>query len=128
LRGIIGEITEDIQLKTPSYFSVQVKNSNGQSIVGTNLSRVANNSLSSMASFSGKYYSTKYPIEILAEGIRQNLGITERKLIESYQKEIVLILGNCEIQGQVTDEGGNPIKNIVVTVNSIGEGRIHLFK
>jgi hypothetical protein len=126
LRGITGDITKDIQLKTPSYFSVQVKNSDGQSIVGTNLSRVANNSLSPMASFSGKYYSTKYPIEILAEGIRQNLGITERKLIESYQKEIVIKLGNCEIQGQVTDEGGNPIKNISVTVNSIGEGENEL--
>ena len=120
-QDIDKSITRDIYLKTPSPFSVQVYDPAGQKISDIPIrAENANIYRMGMGSDPDQYYVTKYPVKIFADGSLQNLGISERKLIEGYQKEIILTLGNCEIQGKVTDENEYPIKHINIKVTSIG--------
>jgi hypothetical protein len=116
INNVTKDILKDVRLKTPITFSVAVEDSDGQNIdeTGFNLS-------GARKAEPGKYYATNYPLWVFAEGIKKNLGITERRRIETYQKEIVLKIGNCTLEGQVVDEMGAPINNISVDVNSIKE-------
>lgn len=118
--NISRNISKDIYLGIPLIFSVQVKAFGGQTVLGTT-ARGVDTYLFRLDSQSDKYYSLGYPFTIFAEGIRYNQGITERKQITRFQKEIELTLGNCDVQGQVMGENELPINNIHVAVNAVGE-------
>jgi hypothetical protein len=119
LNGIAEDIQKNIQLKTPEVFSVRVIDSSGNTLDGLDI-KAENSSTGRLSPDSNKYYVTQYPANIYADGIGHNLGITQKKSIENNKREVLLSLGNCEIQGEVVDEDKRPIKNITVTVDSIG--------
>jgi hypothetical protein len=121
-RNVPTDFAEEanIYLKTPLMFSVRVKDAGGGNVLGLT-TRGIDMLVYGPDSQSSEYFSAGYPNTIFAAGIRYNQGITGRKHVERYQKEIELTLGNCDVQGQVMDENQEPIKNISVSVNTVGE-------
>jgi hypothetical protein len=112
--------TTNIYLKTPQMFSVRITDASNANIMGLTVKAI-DMPVYGPDSQSNKYFSTVYPVTLFAEGLRSNQGMTERKHIARYQREIELKLGSCDIQGHVVDENGLPIKNIYVSVNTVGE-------
>jgi hypothetical protein len=119
MNSITQNVTKEIYLKTPQIFSIVVEDSAGRTVRGTTVT-AEEAAIHRLGIEPDQYYATRYPFTTYAEGIEKNLGITERETVDNYQKDIILKLGSCTIQGQVTDDTGNPVKDLVVAVYSVG--------
>jgi beta-lactamase regulating signal transducer with metallopeptidase domain len=117
LRGrfVLGH-EELIMLDIPSLFSVRVEDEKNNPVSGLSIRGDVNSALEK-----NKYYTVGSNPYVYAEGIRNNLGLTNRKSVVSPDEEVVLKLGNCNLQGQAVDEQGKPIENILIEFQSLEE-------
>ncbi len=103
-------------------FSVQVVGSGGRVIERARVhgrSPEGTNVLGRRAD--GRYYSRTYPFQVFADGLEQNLGVTEVVTVAEFQPEIRLhIPPGGNLHGSVADREGAPVKAFSVTVDHHG--------
>jgi len=109
---ISKDLEKNVYLTRHRLFDVRVRDVAGNDIQGISVMGLSPDGIEVLqeAKENAKYYSTEYPFTIFGRGIMNNLGFTKVEWIDKYRNEIVLTLGQCVIQGRVTDEIGNPIK------------------
>lgn len=109
---ISKDLEKNVYLTRHRLFDVRVRDVAGNDIQGISVMGLSPDGIEVLqeAKENAKYYSTEYPFNIFGRGIMNNLGFTKVEWIDKYRNEIVLTLGQCVIQGRVTDEIGNPIK------------------
>ena len=67
------------------------------------------------------YQASEYPFRIYATALHVGLGITEAKVIRSYQPNIVLrVKGGGRIEGNVADTDGNPVRDFTIVLRKDG--------
>ena len=67
------------------------------------------------------YQATEYPFRIYATALHLGLGITEAKVIRSYQPNIDLrVRGGGRIEGNVADSDGNPVRDFTIVLRKDG--------
>lgn len=132
------EVTQDTEIfpvlekyKTYRSFTVRVYDSKGQIVedpfvIGTALesgkgvvSPVAGNIARSKPPQT--YHASEYPFRIYATALHLGRGITEAKVIHSYQANIDLrIGGGGKIEGNVADTDGNPVRDFTIVLRKDG--------
>ena len=67
------------------------------------------------------YHASEYPFRIYATALHLGSGITEAKVIHSYQANIDLrIRGGGRIEGNVADTDGNPVRDFTIVLRKDG--------
>ena len=67
------------------------------------------------------YHATEYPFRIYATALHLGRGITEAKVIRSYQANIDLrVKGGGRIEGNVADSDGNPVRDFTIVLRKDG--------
>ena len=67
------------------------------------------------------YQATEYPFRIYATALHLGLGITEAKVIRSYQPNIDLrVRSGGRIEGNVADSDGNPVRDFTIVLRKDG--------
>ena len=132
------DVTEDTEIfpvleryKKYRRFEVRVYDSKGQVVtdpfvIGTALesgkgvvSPVAGNVVRSKRP--PTYHATEYPFRIYATALHLGRGITEAKVIRSYQANIDLrVRGGGRIEGNVADSDGNPVRDFTIVLRKDG--------
>lgn len=132
------EVTQDTEVfpvleKYKKYrsFTVRVYDSKGQIVedpfvIGTALES-GKGAVSPVAGNFGRskppqtYHASEYPFRIYATALHLGLGITEAKVIRSYQANIDLrVKGGGRIEGNVADSDGNPVRDFTIVLRKDG--------
>ena len=67
------------------------------------------------------YQAAEYPFRIYATALHVGLGITEAKVIRSYQANIELrVRSGGRIEGNVADSDGNPVRDFTIVLRKDG--------
>ena len=67
------------------------------------------------------YQASEYPFRIYATALHVGLGITEAKVIRSYQANIDLrVKGGGRIEGNVADTDGDPVRDFTIVLRKDG--------
>lgn len=67
------------------------------------------------------YHASEYPFRIYATALHVGRGITEAKVIRSYQANIDLrVRGGGRIEGNVADSDGNPVRDFTIVLRKDG--------
>ena len=118
-------------LKAYRSFTVRVYDSNGRTVadpfvIGTALES-GKGIVSPVAGEAGGskqtqiYHATEYPFRIYATALHLGRGITEAKVIRSYQANIDLrVKGGGRIEGNVADSDGNPVRDFTIVLRKDG--------
>ncbi len=110
-------------LKGDQFFSVRVLDRSGREIEDA---RVHGESMEHRAHWvlrteDGRFYAKQYPFWIYADAFRSGQGMTELRLVESYQPEIHLFIETGGgLQGRVTDANGLPVTSFTLSLQFSG--------
>jgi hypothetical protein len=123
--SLTKDVTRDIHLRCHPTFEVKVMDADGSVVEDAYVVTESRSEGQAVHATNerAKYFAIEYPFRIYAwtpPTGEQGFGVTRSERVESYRKEIVLLLGQGRVDGWVTDETGALIKDFAIRLHQVG--------